>query len=611
MVPQTTIDEALRALGIERLVLNLHDVSFPSRADEDIGRGSPYSAGGRHFLAFVRELGFTGVLLGPQGQTSRGNRSPYDGSVFSKNVLSIAMSELASPRFANLLAAAEIAAAVAATPAGDLRAHYTHAFDTQQRLLRLSADRLWARAAAGDRVATELTDAVAAFVTRTPWVGHDARFEAFAELHGTDDWLSWPALDHEPSEARIAEIEAAHAPVVHAFQLGQFVLDAQHRALRDDVTRPLALSLYGDLQVGLSLRDRWCRMNLFLPRYRMGAPPSRTNPEGQPWGYPVLDPKQVLGPLAFVRARITKLFAELDGVRVDHPHGLVCPWVYDGTLPDPMAAVVAGARLFETPASALHPSLAEYSIVSPDQIDSSVPAYDDDHVRALRPEQIAKYDTIFSVVMAAAAEVGRQPSDVLCEVLSTCPEPLHAVMTRHGLGRFRVTQKASLTELEDGYRGENAEPRDWTMIGNHDTDPLRAVMARWQKAGTLPTRADYLATRLEPDTHARPAFAAALVAEPALFARAMFAELFVGPAANVLVFFGDLYGALDAFNVPGLVSDTNWSLRVPRAFREDYEARVKGGVALGLPKALAMAMRARGVAFVAAHRPLLEALEAP
>ena len=599
MVPQTKIDEALRALGIELLVLNIHDVSFPSRADEDVGRGSPYSAGGRAFLAFVRELWFSGVLLGPQGQTSRGNRSPYDGSVFSKNVLSIAMSELASPRFASLLTAAEIAASVAATPSGDSRAHYTHAFDTQHRLLRLASERLWARGGAGDRVASELIEAIAAFAAGAPWLAHDARFEAFAELHGTDDWLAWPRGDHEPSEARIAEIEAAYAPTLHAYQLGQYVLDKLHRALRDDVTRPLALSLYGDLQVGLSLRDRWCRMDLFLPRYRMGAPPSRTNPEGQPWGYPVFDPKQVLGPLAFVRARTTKLFAELDGLRVDHPHGLVCPWVYDSEQPDAMAAVVAGARLFESP---FHPVLGPYSIVDRDQIDTSVPAYDDDHVRALRPEQISKYDKFFSVVMGAAAEAGREPADVLCEVLSTCPEPLHAVMNLHGLGRFRVTQKASLTNPEDGYRGENAESRDWTMIGNHDTDPLRAVVARWEKAGTLAARAEYLATRL-------PVTPEALVGSPARLAEAMFAELFVGPAANVIVFFGDLYGEEHAFNVPGLVSDTNWSLRVPRAFREAYEARVAAGTALSIPRALALAMKARGEAFVASHAELLEALE--
>ena len=63
---------------------------------------------------------------------------------------------------------------------------------------------------------------------------------------------------------------------------------------------------------------------------------------------------------------------------------------------------------------------------------------------------------------------------------------------------FRVTQKASLVHPEDGYRGENANPGDWIMIGNHDTAPLRAVIERWTSNETIADRATYLATRLEP-----------------------------------------------------------------------------------------------------------------
>jgi 4-alpha-glucanotransferase len=354
----------------------------------------------------------------------------------------------------------------------------------------------------------------------------------------------------------------------------------------------------------------------------MGAPPSRTNPEGQPWGYPVLDPKQYLtrfvgeaathsAPLAFVHARVTKLFAELDGLRIDHPHGLVCPWVYDGSAPDPLAAVVDGARLFETPASPTHPSLAELSLVRPDQINDKVPAYDDDHVRDLTDAQLADYDRIFAIVMDAARAAGRNADDVLCEVLSTCPAPLGGVMKRHGLGRFRVTQKASLVDPHDGYRGENAHRRDWIMIGNHDTPPLRAVVDRWTRNATVAARAAYLATRLEPNAGAgaRGRLAASLASDPRRLALGMFAELFVGPAANVLVFFADLYGETATYNTPGVISDDNWSMRVPRDFASVYELRRMRGEAMDVAGALALAMRARGDAFVRANGALVAALE--
>ena len=608
----------MRALGIERLVLAIHDVSFPSAPGEDVGRGSPYARAGRAFLDFVRALGFDGIQLGPQGQTSLGNPSPYDGSVFSKNVLSIALAELAEPRFASVLPATFVEAAVYGAPAGDSRAHYTHAFRTQTEAVALASANLARRVAAGDAAAEALAADVAAFAARATWLAHDARFEAFATVHGTDDWRLWPERDRLPSPARIAEVERAQRDVVDAYVLGQYVLDAQHRALREHL-HDAGVRLYGDLQIGLSLRDRWSRGAMFLDRYRMGAPPSRTNPEGQPWGYPVLDPRQyqarfvgdgaTSAPLAFVKARVTKLFAELDGVRIDHPHGLVCPWVYDGAAADPMIAVVNGARLFETPASAAHPSLAALAIARADQINAGVPAYDDEHVHALQAEQVTEYERIFAIVMDAARAAGRDANDVLCEVLSTCPAPLACVMQRYGLGRFRVTQKASLVDPTDGYRGENAHPRDWIMIGNHDTPPLRAVIERWSRNGTVRERTAYLATRLEPETSRREALAASLAGDPRRLALGMFAELFVGPAANVLVFFADLYGDTATYNTPGLVSDENWSMRVPGDFATVYEERRLRGEAMDLPGALALAMRARGEDFAASHAALIAALE--
>ena len=68
--------EALRLLGKSDFLLAVHDASFPSVEGEDTGRGSPYGAGGLALARFARSLGFTGLQLGPQGQTSRVNHSP-------------------------------------------------------------------------------------------------------------------------------------------------------------------------------------------------------------------------------------------------------------------------------------------------------------------------------------------------------------------------------------------------------------------------------------------------------------------------------------------------------------------------------------------------------
>ena len=74
---------------------------------------------------------------------------------------------------------------------------------------------------------------------------------------------------------------------------------------------------------------------------------------------------------------------------------------------------------------------------------------------------------------------------------------------------------------------------------------------------------------------------------------AQLADLFACPARNVMVFFPDLLGLGETYNVPGTVGPTNWSLRVPPAYADDYRARLRDNRALNLPLALAMALRAR------------------
>src|SRR5699024_4334457 len=75
--------------------------------------------------------GFDAVQLGPQGQTSRSNPSPYDGSVFSRNVASLSLGRLADdPRYRGLLEPGTLERAVLETPETGPGDRYRHAFDT-------------------------------------------------------------------------------------------------------------------------------------------------------------------------------------------------------------------------------------------------------------------------------------------------------------------------------------------------------------------------------------------------------------------------------------------------------------------------------------------------
>jgi 4-alpha-glucanotransferase len=323
----------------------------------------------------------------------------------------------------------------------------------------------------------------------------------------------------------------------------------------------------------------------------MGAPPSRTNPAGQPWNYALLDPARYAGAaMVFFQRRVEKMLREFDGLRIDHPHGLIDPWVYRTGEPDPFQAVQNGARLFSSPDV---PHLEAYAIAHEEQLDRTVPRHADAWVRDLSSEQVSRYATLFDALIATARRRGLATDDLVAEVLSTLPYPVGRVIARHGLGRFRVLQKMRLDDPGDVYRGENAAPEDWIMVGNHDTEPIWRVAERWHEAGAAKAHAAHLADRLAATDRAR--FVEVVASDPTRLARARLAELFVGPARHVSIFFSDLLGKREPYNRPGTVMDENWSSRIPADFKTRHAEDVRQGRALDLPRALVTALRARGI----------------
>jgi 4-alpha-glucanotransferase len=615
------VADALRALGVRNLVVGIQDPAFPGFAGDDVGRGSPYSRGADAWLRFVRGLGFTGVQLGPQGQTSDSDPSPYDGTIFSRNVLSIALRELTEDGNGTpLLRARTLVALAAGVPSDGSpdRVPYGYAFAAQRKALGEAFARF------EQSKPCEIVDRLEKFTRQNAsWLERDALYEVLRELHGGHSPRDWkrdaePHPDRDlwdpaPGQAEAAQIRKTellreHRHQIEAYSFAQMLVHEQHAALRARC-RNLGLELYGDLQIGLSDQDVFSYRSVLLRDYVMGAPPSRTTPEGQPWNYALLDPNQTDlgavehgGAMRLLLGRVDKMFDEYDAVRIDHPHGLVCPWVYRAGQPDPLFAVQHGARLHCSPDLPDHPELARFAIVGPAQLRRTVPRYADDWVEALRPEQIDRYAIFFDAMVASARNHGRDARAIVCEILSTLPRPLEAVLKRHGLGRFRVVQKANLDDASDVYRPENARPEDWIMAGNHDTPPIWNLVRAWAGSDKLDRWACHLASRLGLD-------AKEFAGRPGLLVHAIFADLFASKAENAYVFFTDLFGFDRSYNVPGTVGDENWSLRLSLGFARDYADRVARDHALNLPKALAMAFGGRGPEFRRAHADLIAELE--
>ncbi|MGA7981356.1 MAG: 4-alpha-glucanotransferase [Chromatiaceae bacterium] len=613
------ISEALALLGKERVLLVAHDASFPAVGGEDSGRGTPYGAGGEAFARFARALGFTGLQLGPQGQTSPVNASPYDGTLFSRNLLSL---DLAGMVRDGLLSRRTWEDILAGNPRADgSRVAYAYALQAYARAVEEMHGRFAAGApvldAAGGGSAPAGDDQsraasrrrlLAPFWHDNVWLRDDALYEALCLEHGRLPWRQWPtrgeaaydqALCAPPPVAESAcaarrrMLETKYAQVLERYAFVQWLLLQQHQNFRERM-QGLGLKIYGDVQVGFSLRDAWSRRSLLLEGYLLGAPPSRTNVDGQPWSYQVLDPAQYVagdgrpGPvLAFITERLGKMLSEFDGLRLDHPHGLVCPWVYRADDPNPYHAVQNGTRLFSAPNLPDHPTLAQYAIVHRDQLNRDRLRYADDWVRDLTPAQEDRYALLMDALMEQVRAHGLQREDILCEVLSTEPLPLNRVRRRHDLGRFRVTQKADLENPYDVYRSENAQPEDWVMVGNHDTPSIWRLSRAWagQEAGR--SQAEYLAQRLGL------ADPGALAADHRRLAHAKVADLFLSHARNLMVSFADLLGLEETYNTPGTVNGNNWTLRVPPDFARRYDRMRQEGSALNIQAALALALRAR------------------
>lgn len=606
----TAITEALHLLGKTGFLLAVHDASFPGIPGEDTGRGTPYGPGGPALASFVRQLGFTGLLLGPQGQTSSINPSPYDGTLFSRSILSLNLKALVDQ---GLLGRSAWDAILTSNPRRDgLRVPYAHVFAAYDRVQDEIYKNFLALKKKQDKNALSLDIEIKGLWRSARWLRDDALYEALCIEHGGLPWRQWPqtgedALDRllcapppgmEAASARRRQaLEAKYSHVMERYALTQQLLLHQHMSFLDSM-HVMGLKVYGDVQVGFSLRDSWSLQTMLLRNYFMGAPPSRTNIKGQPWSYQVLDPAQYQddkgkpGPvLNLVAGRLGKMLFEFDGLRLDHPHGLVCPWVYRADDPDAYHAVQNGARLFSSPDLADHPELARHAIVGPDQLDRNQPRYADDWIRDLTSEQEDRYALIMDALMEQVLIHGRRKEDILFEVLSTEPLPLRQVRLRHGLGRFRVTQKADPDNPRDVYRSENAQPQDWIMVGNHDTPTIWHLAKAWQGNEQGMKQALYLARRLHPT--APDSLAATLAADWRRMVHAKVAELFLSPARNVMIFFADLFGLEENYNSPGTLDEDNWTLRVPPDFSSLYNEGKGRGEVLNLHAVLALALRAR------------------
>jgi 4-alpha-glucanotransferase len=342
------------------------------------------------------------------------------------------------------------------------------------------------------------------------WIEDYAIFRALHAREGERPWTEWPEALQRRDPSAIDQARRELAREVLFYQYLQWLAATQWADARRHAH---GVELFGDLpfMVDGDSADVWARQHQFRLDASIGAPPDAFTANGQDWGMPVYR-WDVIASEGFhwLRERARRGADLFDGFRIDHLVGFYRTY---GRPRD-------GGEPFFTPPT--------------------------------EPEQIALGERLLGVFREGGAEI-------IAEDLGTVPDFVRASLARLGVPGFRVLRWERYWHT-DGQPFR--DPSDYPSIsvatsGTHDTEPValwweHVASAERQMIGALPTIQRItdgrgLADRpYDPDVRD--------VLNEALFAS----------GSNLLLLpVQDVFGWRDRINEPALVSDTNWTFRLP------------------------------------------------
>lgn len=157
----------------------------------------------------------------------------------------------------------------------------------------------------------------------------------FGRRSETTGWPQWPAEFRHPASSDVVAFRAANENAVDFHRWLQFELDRQLGAAAKVAHESgLGIGIYQDLAIGAApaSADVWAFGHLFLRGISVGAPPDGYAPQGQNWGLPPVDPRQLVEDrYAFWIALIRASLRHAGALRIDHVLGLFRQfWIPEG-----------------------------------------------------------------------------------------------------------------------------------------------------------------------------------------------------------------------------------------------------------------------------------------
>jgi 4-alpha-glucanotransferase len=476
---------------------------FAIRSIQDFGRGE---FGGLLPMAqMALAMGHRLLQLLPIDEAAPGETSPYSAlSVFALDPIYLSLVRLPGIKQAEC-DAARAALRQIDKPADQvkLRAFKTELLLQSYQYFKSGADRT-------------IRNQYAEFVERhRGWLKDYALFRALKEKFHWAGWESWPPPLRNHGPKALADASRMLAGRITMLKYVQFLAHQQWQELREQLQR-WGIFLGGDLAFspGRESVEVWAQQELFDLNRAVGAPPDAFSAIGQRWDLPMPDWERMRARnFDFLRMRVRHARELYDLLRIDHVVGLYRTYSYRpddkvGGEFDPATAAAQRAQGLE----------------------------------------------IMQIVLKEAGSM-----QIVAEDLGVIPKFVRETLSALAIPGYKVMRWEKEQTEDTNISRPFVKPADYPSMslattGTHDTETL----AEWWAAISEDERMRLMEAV---GCTTGPECASAALAEHTL--DAILAGLYASPARLVVTPIQDLFGWNNRINVPGTISDANWSWRLP------------------------------------------------
>jgi 4-alpha-glucanotransferase len=375
------------------------------------------------------------------------------------------------------------------------------------------------------------------------WLDDYALFAAISEEEHRRPWWDWK--DGLAERAPLA-LQAARTRLkrgVRFQQWAQWMADTQWQQVRKSATAHGVL-VCGDepFIIGQNSSDCWCQPKLLRRDARLGVPPDDFAVDGQDWGLPWFDFEAMeVEQYQWLKFRAVQAAGYYDLRRVDHAVGYFRQYLRDE----------------KTPRGRFVPDL--------------------------EPAQAALGEKNFRLLSSAAPPPPGLPSAIIAEDLGVIPKFVRGVLDALQLPGYKVMRWAR----EDGvYQNPHEYPAvSLVTTGTHDSETLREwwqVSAPWEREAVCRVFPE-LSVFQPPPAEFTPELHEALL------------RAALNSTSGLCVLpWQDVYGEAERVNLPGTVSDANWTYRMKPEAEELGSREDTARTALWLKRLTAEGRRSTG-----------------